>query len=67
MVTIWNPADEVQDFVFKLSFAGGHYNFPIHLAPRATYTFNISEVVKNQIPDAEGNISHPTYTLAAQI
>jgi len=31
MVTIWNPADELQDFVFRLSFTGGHYNFPIHL------------------------------------
>jgi hypothetical protein len=59
MVTIWNPADEVQDFVFRLSFTGGHYNFPIHLGPRASYTFNISEVINNQIPDAEGNIIPP--------
>jgi hypothetical protein len=40
MVTLWNPADEVQEFVFKLSFTGGHYNFPIHLGPKASYTFN---------------------------
>jgi Bacterial Ig-like domain (group 2) len=56
MVTVWNPADEQQDFVLKLSFAGGHYNFPIHLTPRASYTFNVSEVINNQIPDSEGNL-----------
>jgi len=28
----------------------------MHFAPRATRTFNISEIVQNQIPDAEGNI-----------
>jgi hypothetical protein len=56
MVTVWNPADEAQDFVFTLFFSGGHYDFPIHLGPRATNTFNISEIVHNQIPDAEGNV-----------
>ncbi|MGB8476679.1 MAG: hypothetical protein WCE61_21570 [Candidatus Acidiferrum sp.] len=55
MVTVWNPADEAQDFLFTLSFTGGHYRLPIHLGPRATQTFNISEVIQNQIPDAEGN------------
>lgn len=56
MVTLWNPADEAQDFVFTLFYTGGHYNFPIHLGPRATNTFNVSEIVHNQIPDAEGNV-----------
>lgn len=56
MVTVWNPADETQDFVFRLSFTGGHYNFPLHLGPRGSQTFNISEVINNQIPDAEGNV-----------
>jgi hypothetical protein len=60
MVTVWNPADEAQEFVFKLSFTGGHYNFPIHLGPKASYTFNISEVINNQIPDSEGNIISPS-------
>ena len=55
MVTIWNPADEAQDFLFRLDFTGGHYTLPIHLGPRATQTFNISEVIQNQIPDAQGN------------
>jgi hypothetical protein len=56
MVTLWNPADEEQDFVFTLFFSGGHYNLPIHLGPRATRMFNISELIQNQAPDAEGNI-----------
>jgi hypothetical protein len=56
MVNVWNPADEAQDFVFRLSFSGGHYGYPIHLEPRASRTLNISEIIQNQIPDAEGNI-----------
>jgi len=60
MVTLWNPADEAQDFVLTLFFAlpdgsPGHYLWPVHLEPRATRGFNISEIVQNQIPDAEGN------------
>jgi hypothetical protein len=56
MVTVWNPADEAQDFVFRLVFSGGHYLLPMHFAPRATRTFNISEIIQNQLPDAEDNI-----------
>src|SRR6266568_2760478 len=56
MVTIWNPADEAQDFVFRLIFSGGHYSLSIPLGPRATRSFNISEIIQNQLPDAEGNI-----------
>jgi hypothetical protein len=56
MVNLWNPADEAQDLVFKLSYAGGHYSLPVHLGARATRMFNISEIVQAQIPDAEGNV-----------
>jgi hypothetical protein len=56
MVNLWNPADEAQDFVFRLSFSGSHYSYPIHLEPRASRMFNISEVIQNQGPDVEGNI-----------
>jgi len=56
MVTIWNPADEAQDFVFQLSFAGGHYKFPMHLEARTTRTFNVSEIVDGGIPDPDENI-----------
>jgi hypothetical protein len=56
MVTVWNPADEAQEFNFTLFFSGGHYAYPIHLGPRAAQTFNVSEIVHNEIPDAEGNI-----------
>jgi hypothetical protein len=56
MVTLWNPADEAQDLVFRLFFTGGQYQYAIHLEPRATHQFNVSEIVQNQIPDAEGHI-----------
>jgi hypothetical protein len=56
MVTLWNPADEAQDFVFKILFSGGHYLLPIHLEPRATQAFNVSEVIEAQAPDKEGNV-----------
>ncbi len=56
MVTLWNPADEAQDLLFTVHFSGGHYNLPVHLGPRATRMFNLSEIVQNQIPDADGNL-----------
>ncbi len=55
MVTIWNPADEPQHFTFALLFSGGHYKLPIDLDARATRTFNISEIIAAQLPDADGN------------
>jgi len=56
MVTLWNPADEDQDFAFKLFYSGGHYSFPIHLPARATQMFNISEIIHGAGPDSEGNV-----------
>lgn len=56
MVTVWNPADEAQDFIFTLFFSGGRYEVPIHLEPRATRMFNLSEIIQNQIPDSAGNV-----------
>ena len=56
MVTIWNPADEAQDFVFTLFYTGGHYLYPIHLEPRATHSFNVSEITRSGVPDSEGNV-----------
>jgi hypothetical protein len=60
MVTLWNPADEAQDLVFKLFFSGGHYLFPIQLGPRATHTLNVSEIAHSLIPDSEGNLIPPS-------
>lgn len=60
MITLWNPADEAQDLIFKLFFSGGHYLVPIHLDPRATRSINMSEITQNSIPDAEGNIIPPS-------
>ncbi len=56
MITLWNPADEAQDLIFRLDFAGGHYRYPVHLGPRATQTFNISDIVSSNVPDDAGNV-----------
>jgi hypothetical protein len=56
MITIWNPADEEQNFVFTLFFSGGSYKYPIPLGPRATRSFNVSEIIHNQIPDVDGSV-----------
>ena len=55
MVTLWNPADESQDVLFTLVFSGGRYAYPVHLEARATRAFDLSEIIRSQIPDAEGN------------
>ena len=60
MVTLWNPADQAQDFVFTLFFSGGHYAFPLHMEGRVTRTFNVSEIVNSGIPDAQGNRIQPS-------
>jgi hypothetical protein len=60
MITIWNPADEAQDFVFTLFFEGGHYLLPLHMEARETRAFNVSEILQNQVPDAEGNLIPPS-------
>jgi hypothetical protein len=56
MVTLWNPADEAQDFLFTLFYPGGHYKYSFHLEPRATSMFNISEILHSASPDVDGNV-----------
>ncbi|MGH9511694.1 MAG: Ig-like domain-containing protein [Terriglobales bacterium] len=61
MVTLWNPTDEAQDFALTLFFAlpdgsRGHYVLPLHLEARVSRTFNVSEIIQTQVPDAEGNV-----------
>lgn len=59
MVTIWNPADEAQSFIFRLMFAGGHYDRLMTLGPRATAMFDVSEIINGAGPDLEGNVIPP--------
>jgi len=60
MVTVWNPSAEAEDLAFKIFFSGGNYTFPIHLEPRAMNTFIVSDIVKSQIPDLDGNVIPPS-------
>jgi hypothetical protein len=59
MVTMWNPADEEQSFIFRIVFAGGHYDRLVNLGPRATYMFDVSEIMAAPGPDLEGNATPP--------
>ena len=56
MVTVWNPADEAQDFFFTLNYSGGSYTLPLHLDARASRLFNIASLIHDQAPDQQGNI-----------
>lgn len=56
MVTIWNPADEPQDFLFRLTFTGGYYDYAMHLEAHTSRSFNISEIVESGVPDPNGNV-----------
>lgn len=56
MLTFWNPGDEVQNLLLTLHYVGGHYAFPLAIAPKATKALNISTLIKSGIPDAEGNV-----------
>ena len=56
MVSLWNPADEAQDFTFTLFYSGGHYLYPVHMEPRATHVFNISEILHSGLQDSQGNV-----------
>jgi len=60
MLTVWNPADEAQSFIFRLNYPGGHYQLPIQLGPKATQAFNVSDVIRSGTADSEGNIIPPT-------
>jgi hypothetical protein len=56
MISVWNPADEDQDFAITFFFSTGHYIYPWHLPARATRTFNVSEIIHSQISDVDGNV-----------
>jgi hypothetical protein len=56
MVTLWNPADEQQDFLFTLYHPGGHNSFPIYLGPHESRSLNVSEFTMGGIHDADGNL-----------
>lgn len=62
MVTVWNPADEAQDFNFTISYSGGEYVLPLHLAARATRSFNLASFIKDQVLDANGHAIPLTIT-----
>ena len=55
MLTIWNPADEAQNFVVTFSYVGGTYDLSLHLEAKATSSLNLSQIIASQLPDDRGN------------
>ena len=39
-----------------LYYFGGQYRIPIHLDARKSYNLDVMELVKSQVPDADGNL-----------
>jgi hypothetical protein len=62
MVTLWNHSDAAQDIVFTLLFASGQYAVPVHLEPKATDMFNVSDLIMNGTPDTAGHTVPMTVT-----
>ena len=62
MVTVWNPADEAQDYNFTLQYKDGTYVLPLHLAPRATTSLSVASLIRDQTPDVNGVIIPTTIT-----
>ena len=62
MVTVWNPADEAQDYNFTLQYKDGAYVLPLHLAPRATTSLSVASLIRDQTPDVNGVIIPTTIT-----
>jgi hypothetical protein len=56
MVTVWNPADEAQDFLFTLHYTGGSYVIPLHLESRASRFLTIASIIRDQAPDINGQV-----------
>jgi hypothetical protein len=56
MLTLWNPADEAQDLILRLTFTGGHYLLPVDLGAGATRSLDLAQIIRSQTPDAEGNV-----------
>jgi hypothetical protein len=61
MAALWNPSGNAEDVIVTLNYSGkagnsGHYNFRVHIAPHATASLDVKELIANQSPDSEGNV-----------
>jgi hypothetical protein len=56
MISVWNYSQTSQDATLTLYYFGGQYRIPIHLDARKSYNLDVMELVKSQVPDADGNL-----------
>ncbi len=56
MVSLWNYSPDAQDLVLTLHFRGGTYDLPIRLNPDADLELDLATLIKQQKPDAHGNV-----------
>ena len=61
MAALWNPSGNAEDVIVTLNYSGnagksGHYNFRVHIAPHATASLDVKELIAIQSPDSEGNV-----------
>lgn len=58
MVTLWNPLDEGQDVVLTFHYGdgSGQYDLPVSLGPHVSRMVTISELIRQGLPDPQGNL-----------
>jgi hypothetical protein len=58
MTTLWNSGAAAEDLLITFSFAGakGHYKLPVHLAPGASSSIDMADLIAEAKADAEGNL-----------
>jgi len=56
MVSLWNFSKQDEDLTLRLYHRQGHYDLPIHLNANASTIMNVATLIREQKPDASGNI-----------
>lgn len=58
MTTLWNSGPAAEDLLITFSFPGakGHYKLPLHLAPGASSSIDMADLIAEAKADAEGNL-----------
>ncbi len=69
MTTLWNSGAAAEDLLITFNFAGGkgHYKLPVHLAPGASATVDMADLISEAKPDSEGNVIPPRTSAGGMI
>ncbi|MGH9481422.1 MAG: hypothetical protein ACRD1L_04965 [Terriglobales bacterium] len=55
MITLYNYGEAPQDVLFTLEHQEGSYEMPVHLAPHASMSFSVAQLIRSGVPDRKGN------------